>query len=113
MNIGKKIKQRREELGLSQQELADRMGYKTRNAIHNFEQKENMKLSLVSKFASALSCTPAELLGWENEFSEENAAFSVDMLRNPTYLRYAKKLFYADEVIQEQVYSYIDFLLSK
>lgn len=113
MKLGQRIKARREELGLSQQELADRMGYKTRNAIYNFEQKDNMKLSLLGKFAKALECEPADLLDWEEALTEDNAAFSVDILKDEIYLQYAKKLFYADEKTQQQVYSYIDFLLSQ
>lgn len=64
MTIGERIKQRRIELGLSQEELSKKMGYKTRNAIYQFEQKSNMKLSLVEKFAKVLDTTPAYLMGW-------------------------------------------------
>ena len=67
MTIGERIKQRRIELEMSQDELAKKMGYKTRNAIYQFEQKANMKLSIVEKFASALDTTPAYLMGWEDE----------------------------------------------
>ena len=70
MTIGERIKQKRIELGMSQEELAKEMGYKTRNAIYQFEQKDNMKLSLVEKFAKALHTTPAYLMGWEDENGE-------------------------------------------
>ena len=65
MTIGERIKHRRIELGLSQDELSRKMGYKTRNAIYQFEQKDNMKLSLVEKFAKALDTTPSYLMGWD------------------------------------------------
>lgn len=67
MTIGERIKQRRLELDMSQEELAQKMGYSTRNAIYQFEQKDNMKLSLVSKFAKALDCTESYLMGWDEE----------------------------------------------
>lgn len=71
MKIGDRIRLRREELGLTQSELAKRMGYKTRNAIFQYEQANNMKLSTVQKFADALGVEPGYLLGWE-EAEHEN-----------------------------------------
>ena len=65
--IGERIKQKRLEKGLSQEELAKLMGYSTRNAIYQFEQKDNMKLSLVEKFSKVLGCTPGYLMGWEDK----------------------------------------------
>lgn len=37
MNIGEKVRQRRIELGLSQEELALKMGYKSRTSINKIE----------------------------------------------------------------------------
>lgn len=67
MTIGQRIKQRRIELNMSQEELAKKMGYSTRNAIYQFEKRDNMKLSIIEKFADALDTTPAFLMGWEGE----------------------------------------------
>ena len=67
MTIGERIKQRRLELAMSQEDLAKKMGYKTRNAIYQFEQKDNMKLSLIERFAEALDTTPSYLMGWDEE----------------------------------------------
>ena len=41
MAVGANIRRRRYELGLSQQELADAMGYKTRSTIAKIESEEN------------------------------------------------------------------------
>lgn len=46
MEIYKRIRARREELGISQEELAKRMGYRSRssiNKIENGEDKEKVK----------------------------------------------------------------------
>ena len=37
MGIGEKIKKRREELGYTQEELAKKMGYKSRSSINKIE----------------------------------------------------------------------------
>lgn len=55
MGIAKNIKQRRIELGLSQQELADKMGYKSRSTITKIEIGENqVPEAKLPKFARAL-----------------------------------------------------------
>ncbi len=55
MTIGERIKERRIELGLSQQELAEKLGYKTRAAICSVEKgKEDLTSARVKKYASAL-----------------------------------------------------------
>lgn len=64
---------------MSQEELAKKMGYKTRNAIYQYEQAENMKLSLVSKFAEALGCSPSYLLGWDNDSAVVNNVKAPDV----------------------------------
>ena len=49
LEIYKRIRARREELGISQEELAKRMGYKSRssiNKIENGEDKEKVKKAL-------------------------------------------------------------------
>ena len=55
MGIAENIKQRRMELGLSQQELADKLGYKTRSTITRIESGENaVPENKMAKFAKAL-----------------------------------------------------------
>ena len=62
MSIGANIKKRRFELGLSQQELADLMGYKTRSTIARIESGENdVTQQKLKRFAQALDTTPEAL----------------------------------------------------
>lgn len=41
MELYKRIRKRREELGMSQEELAKKMGYKSRSSINKIEMGEN------------------------------------------------------------------------
>ena len=67
LGIGKRIKKRRTDLELTQDDLARRMGYKSKAAICKVENGEdNVTLDRISKFAQALECTPAYLMGWED-----------------------------------------------
>ena len=68
MHIGIKIKEKRLEQGLTQADLAKRLGYRDRTTIAKIESgKNDISLSKVVEFAEALHTTPAYLMGWENE----------------------------------------------
>ena len=67
--IGTNIKQRREELGLTQEELAKKMGYKSKSTINKIEAGINdITQSKVVAFSKVLETTPAALLGWDEAF---------------------------------------------
>ncbi|MGD6877874.1 helix-turn-helix domain-containing protein [Bacillus infantis] len=67
-NIGNRIKQKREEYGWTQEELARRMGYKSKSTINKIEMgKNDVVQSNVVKFAEVLNTTPAYLMGWDQE----------------------------------------------
>lgn len=68
MELYRQIRKRREELGMSQEELAKKMGYKSRSSINKIEMGENdIPQSKIAAFANALNTTPAYLMGLENK----------------------------------------------
>ena len=61
-----RIRQRREELGLSQEELASRMGYRSKSSITKIEKGVNdIPQNKLEDFAAALETSTAWLLGLE------------------------------------------------
>ena len=63
MSVGANIKKRRYELRMSQQELADAMGYSTRSTIAKIESGENdVSQKKLQKFATALDTTVEALI---------------------------------------------------
>jgi transcriptional regulator with XRE-family HTH domain len=61
------IKKRRQELNMSQQELAEAVGYKGKSMVSQVENGlVDLPESMIIKFADALYTTPATLMGWEN-----------------------------------------------
>lgn len=63
--IGKRIRIRREERGITQEELASKLGYKSKTTIAKIENGTNdIVQSKVIEFAQALDTTPAYLMGW-------------------------------------------------
>ena len=66
MSIGDRIKQRRQELGLTVDQVADKIG-KNRATVYRYESSEIEKfpIDILSPLAEALRTTPAYLMGWE------------------------------------------------
>ena len=63
MSVGVNIKKRRFELRMTQQELADAMGYKTRSTIAKIESEENdVSQKKLERFARVLDTTVEELI---------------------------------------------------
>ena len=68
MELYKRIKKRREELGMSQEELAHRLGYKSRSTINKIEMGINdITQSKIKAFADALNTTPGYLMGYAGQ----------------------------------------------
>lgn len=67
MTIGERIKKRRTELGMSQQELAEKTGYTSRSSINKIElNQRNLTQSKIKTIADALETTPAYIMGWND-----------------------------------------------
>lgn len=72
MSVGANIRKRRYELGMSQQELADAMGYRTRSTIARIESGENsVTEAKLRKFALVLDTTPEALISGYHTGTEE------------------------------------------
>lgn len=64
-SIGLRIKSRRQELGLSQTELAHLVGYRDRTAVSKIENGErDLRQSRIVDFARALDTTIDYIMGW-------------------------------------------------
>lgn len=68
MLTGRRIKERRLALGLSADDLAERLG-KNRATIYRYEgdEIENFPVSIIEPLADALMTTPAYLMGWTDD----------------------------------------------
>ena len=65
MSIGDKIKERRIALGITQEELAKKMGYKSRSSINKIELGINdIPQSKIVKFAQILRVSPGYLMSF-------------------------------------------------
>ena len=77
-DIGKNIARRRTELGLTQEELAFLMGYKSKTSINKIEKGINdIPQTKIVKFAEVLRTTPAYLMGWEQTEKKNNVIVDI------------------------------------
>ena len=84
MTMGEKIKDRRKALGMTQQELAEKMGFKTRSHISLIEQGErNIPVNKIKKLAKILDISPEYLVGWRNTL--ESSSDSKVMVNNKSH----------------------------
>lgn len=67
MTVGKRIKLRRESLGLSVDDVAKKLG-KNRATVYRYESDEieNLPTTILEPLAKILRVSPAYLMGWEN-----------------------------------------------
>lgn len=67
--IGERIKALRIQNNLTQQELADKLHYKSRSTINKIELGINeIHPTKIFAFANALNTTPEYILGWKNDY---------------------------------------------
>lgn len=75
MTTADRIRNRRIELGLTQLEVAKRLGFKSKAAVCKVEkQGDDVTLKNVEKFADALNCSPSYLMGWLEDSDDEDEA---------------------------------------
>lgn len=66
--IYENIRKRREELHMSQRELAAKVGYKDNSTIAKMEKGlVDITIGRLKQIAAALETTPADLMGWTEE----------------------------------------------
>lgn len=70
-SVGDRIREKRESLGMSQEELAKKLGYKSRSSINKIETDErNLTQSKIKSIADALLTTPSYIMGWDEPKEE-------------------------------------------
>lgn len=69
--LGDKIREYRLQRGYTQEELAQKVGYKSKTTINKIELNINdIPLSKVEAFAKALGVAPSDLMGWREETAD-------------------------------------------
>ena len=66
--FGDRVAKLRKEKGWTQQELAEKIGYKSKTTVNKVEVDKHIpNLENIARYAVALDCDPAYLCGWQIE----------------------------------------------
>ena len=83
LELYQRIRNRRQELNMTQDELAKKLGYKSRSSINKIELGiHDISQSKITDFARALNTTPDYLMGW----SEARHADTAETSSADTYV---------------------------
>lgn len=123
LELYENIKKKRIEQNISQQELAERVGYRGKSMISQVENGLiDLPQSMILKFADALNCSALELMGWEDgwagEVKDENAPVFKVSDREPVVLSDDErglifKLRALDQKRRDTIMRLIDFLIKE
>ncbi len=112
MTIGERIKQRRQELGLSVDDLAERLS-KNRATVYRYESNEieNFPTSILEPLARVLRTSPSFLMGWD-DLPSDNSCESFELCHdNEDVFQIVQKLLLLDESDLIRISERIDILL--
>ena len=110
MTIGERIRKKREEIGISQTELAKKVGI-SKQTLYKYETNiiTNIPSNTIENIANILNLSPAILMGWENEKIPKNIkqtdTSQIDVLVGKTNNLNQKGI--------EELIKYTDYLLTQ
>lgn len=118
MTKGQRIKNRREELGMGQTELAQKVGI-SKQSLYKYEKDivTNIPSDIIEALARALDISPASLMGWKEnntdiklEFEKYYQNLHSQESRLVTYLDAFAKL---SSKSQDKVIDYMNYQIEK
>lgn len=117
IEVGRRIQEKRKELGLSQDDLAVRLGLNSkssRSVISKLEKNaNNITTDRVRQIAKALGVTPGYLMGWEDNLTEGSAIAMANIIKNSDDTEFMQKYNSLSEENKKEVHRFVDFLISK
>lgn len=100
MELSDRVRYRREELGLTQEDLALRMGYKSRVSINKIENGRPVSQKIIARLAEALGVSIPYLMGWDEKPAadlEGMGAMAAQVLLDPDAMEMVKAYMALDE----------------
>ena len=106
MELSDRVRYRREALGLTQDDLAKRMGYKSRVSINKIENGRPVSQKIIVRLADALGVSVPYLMGWDEKPAEELqgvGALAAEVIMDPGAMEVASKYLAMDETDRQAV----------
>lgn len=115
MTVGDRIRKQRENLGISQTDLAKSVKI-AKQTLYKYETNiiTNVPSNTVQSIAEVLNVSPAYLMGWvEDNLTEEIAALMPEILSDSTLIEHIKKLMKLNKEHQQTIYDNIAYWYEK
>lgn len=110
MTVATRIKDRRNELGWSQRELASKMGYASNTTVAKIEQGTvDVSQARLEQFAQVLGVSVAHLMGWE-QIQKKNDQLVKLVTRMRKDEKFAEAVKMLDEVSEVQFDNIVQIL---
>ncbi|MGO5053546.1 helix-turn-helix domain-containing protein [Lachnospiraceae bacterium LCP25S3_G4] len=111
MTVGDRIREKREAIGITQEELAKRLGYKSRSSVNKMETSRELPLKKVEMMAEALCCSPSYLMGWDEE--EELADELLNVMYNDTINKINKNIMNMSDKHLKRILKYTELMMEE
>lgn len=109
--LGSRIRQRRQSLDITLKQVAEQIGVQEAT-VQRYESGniKNIPYDKIVLISEALKCSPAYLMGWEDNLTKSSADLITDILTDAELLSYIKKISQLPQSMRYKVYGYIDSL---
>lgn len=93
MTVGDRIRKKREMLGISQTELAEKLNI-SKQTLYKYEKNivTNVPSNKIEEISAILNVSESYLMGWNNGLDEENSSLIPDILSDKELMEHIKKL---------------------
>ena len=108
MTIGDRVRECRIKKGMTQTELAEKLGYKSKSSITHIESGRDIPRGMVAELAAILDTTPSHLMGWDELAPADNIPDNeqqlLDLFRQLNTEGQQKIIGYAADIVQTGSY---------
>ena len=102
MTIGERVKLKKKKKGMTQEELASLLGYKSKSSVTHIENGRDIPRAMVSQLAKILDVSPSYLMGWEDNNNADDSSEIFDKERPAMTSRQTRIVKLFDKLTTEQ-----------
>ena len=112
--LGKRIKDKRIGMRMTLEDVATKINI-NKATLQRYESGviTNIPSDKIEQLAQILDCSPAYLMGWEDNLTHDNAVLQADLLGRPDVLEVSRKLIQESEEFVAQIDGYVDFMIEQ
>lgn len=114
MTVGDRIRKKREELRMSQTELAEKLRISKQN-LYKYEKNivTNIPSDKIEEIARVLNVSESYLMGWDDNLVSDNANLIPDILCDDVLMDHIKKLINLTKEHKQTIYDNIAYWYEK